>query len=96
MYARVNAYTCRPGALDEVLRRVEAEQVPILRAQPGFLSYEFVRTGPDTGLSISRWASTADAERSGGPSGAWVRETVADTIVDSHTHSGEVVITTAG
>ena len=92
MYARVGVYTIKPGQLEEVVRKVEAEQVPIIRQQPGFVAYELIRTGADRCVTISRWGSEAEAEASRAVAGAWVREHLAELIADSQTHSGEIAI----
>ena len=92
MYARVGVYAIKPGRLEEVVQKVEAGQVPIIRQQPGFVSYELIRTGADSCVTISRWGSEAEAEASRAVAAVWVREHLAELIADSQTHTGEIAI----
>ena len=64
MYASVRNYKVDPAALDEVLRRVDAEFVPKIRREPGFVAYQCVDSGEDELATVSVFHDFEGAERS--------------------------------
>ncbi len=75
-YARAGFYTAKPGALDDLLVKAEAELVPQTRQQPGFLRYFTVRTGDDALASVTVWQSKEQAEQAVERLSGWVRTTL--------------------
>ena len=61
MHARVVMYTFKPGTIDDVTKKAEAGMLPMFRKHAGFRSYQVIKTGRDTGISLSLWTSEADA-----------------------------------
>ncbi len=93
MYVRVGVFKLKAGVdVDELARLVEAEQVPIMQQHPGFVSYELIRTGADSCVSISRWESEALGVEAGKATGAWVQERIADRIESSEMHRGTAAV----
>jgi heme-degrading monooxygenase HmoA len=89
-HVRIAVYTCNPGTLDEVVRRAEADVLPLFRSQPGFIAYEVVKTGDDRGVSISTWKSAEQAQAAVATAAGWVKENLADALVSVENHVGEL------
>ena len=64
MYMAIRRLKIRPGLLDETVRLVENELLPILSSMPGFVEYEVVQIGEDEGLTISIFETQEQAETS--------------------------------
>lgn len=65
MFASIRRYRMHKGSMDELARRVDEGFAEEIRAQPGFVSYEFVDCGDDevTTISIFREADGAAGSR---------------------------------
>lgn len=87
-HCRVAVYRFRAGGADEVIRRAEAGMLPLYRSRPGFISYEVVKTGEDSAVSISTWETERQAEESVRAAAAWVQENVADLVAAVQNHVG--------
>ncbi|HMA35914.1 MAG TPA: antibiotic biosynthesis monooxygenase [Chloroflexia bacterium] len=62
MYAAIRQSNAKPGALDEVVRRVDDDLMPALTGMPGFLSYYLI-TGADAAVTtVSVFETEAEAE----------------------------------
>lgn len=90
MHARVVVYQFKPGTTTSVIQRAEAGFGPLLRGMAGFDSYELVRTGPDSAISISRWQTQAQAGDAVKAGTTWVAENLGADVVSAQTHVGEV------
>jgi hypothetical protein len=93
-HVRIAIDMFRAGAADEALRRIQAEFIPLLREQPGFIAYEVVRTGADEALFIHTCATAAQAEAALEQVVAWASANIADMIVSVERHVGEMVYST--
>lgn len=91
-YARIGLYTVKPGTLDAILTKAEAELVPQTRRQPGFRRYFTVRTGEDSLVSVSVWMDKEQAEQAAERLSAWVRDAMGASLVKADNHVGEMVI----
>lgn len=60
MYATIRSYTAT-GSVEEIVRRVEATVLPMLKAHPGFRHYWAGRS-TDGVFSVSLFDSQAEAE----------------------------------
>lgn len=89
-YIRLALYRFQPGTVDEVIRRGEKELLPMFREQDGFVAYEVVRTGQDTGFAINTWSAREQAEAASARAQGWMREHFAPVLVSAETHVGEV------
>ena len=89
-HVRIAVYTFKPGTIDEVIRRAEADVLPLFRRQPGFVAYEVVKTGDDRGVSISTWESAGQAQAAVEMAAGWVKENLADSVVSVENHVGEL------
>ncbi len=91
-YARIGMYTVKPGTLDAILKKAEAELVPMKRQQPGFRRYFAIRTGDDSLVSVSVWEDKAQAEQAAERLSGWVRAEMGSSLVKAENHVGEITI----
>ena len=92
MHARVVLYTFKPGMIDSAAKKADAGLAPIYRKHAGFKSYEVVKTGTDTAISVSTWDSEAHAVEAVKLGAEWVAANIANDVVSAETHVGTVVI----
>ncbi len=91
-YMRIGVYQFQPDALDEVIKRAAEGMLPVLRQQPGFISYAIVKTGEGTGISLSTWATEEQANAAVGTIASWVQGNIAPMVASLQNHVGEVVL----
>jgi quinol monooxygenase YgiN len=91
-YARIGMYTTKPGTLDDILKKAEAELVPMTRQQPGFRRYFTVRTGEDTLVSATGWETKEQAERAAEQLSTWVRTEMGPAALKVENQVGEILI----
>ncbi len=89
-YARIGMYTVKPGTLDAILKKAEAELVPQTRQQPGFRRYLAVRTGEDTLVSLTVWEDKEQAEQAAERLSGWVRAEMGSAALTVENHVGEI------
>jgi len=90
-YASINVFSVRAGDMGAVVALQRDEFVPLLRQQPGFLAFELVRSGDDTGVATLWWASE-EARRAATPRlTAWVEQHLAPFFVALDNPAGPVV-----
>lgn len=91
-FARIANYTFKPGTLDDLLRKAEAELLPMTRQQPGFGAYTVYRTGADSGISVTAWETEEQANQANDRLAGWVRDAFRPSIVSVESHVGEVTL----
>jgi hypothetical protein len=91
VYVRLGVYRFQPGSIETVINRGEAELLPLFREQPGFVAYEVVRTGVDTGVSINHWLTRADAEQAHATAQTWLRDNFVPLVISADGHIDEAV-----
>ena len=89
-YARIGMYTVKPGTLDAILNKAEAEIVPMTRQQPGFRRYFTIRTGEDSLFSLTVWEDKEQAEQAAERLSSWVRAEMGPSLVKVENHVGEI------
>lgn len=77
MYAAIRKYTIKPGFMEEVMQRIQAEFVFIIRQEEGFLDYYAARIGSNEVVTISVFDTQAGAEGSTPMAFKWVQENLA-------------------
>lgn len=77
MYVSVRRYETNPGAVAEIMQRVQEGFVPIISQGPGFIAYYAVDAGQGVVASVSIFADKAGAEESNRMAAAWVKENLA-------------------
>jgi quinol monooxygenase YgiN len=73
MYVSVRRYVTDPKSVNEVIRRISEEFVPIISKVPGFLDYHVLDAGNGVLTSISRFGDKAGAEESNRLAANWVK-----------------------
>ncbi|MDQ2786541.1 MAG: antibiotic biosynthesis monooxygenase [Chloroflexota bacterium] len=91
-YARIGMYTVKPGTLDAILTKAEAELVPQTRQQPGFRRYFSVRTGEDSLVSVTIWEDKEQAEQAAERLSGWVRAEMGPSLVKVENQVGELTV----
>jgi hypothetical protein len=92
-YARIGVYKVKPDStitIDEVIHTSQSGLLPILRNQPGFVSYGQIKTGKDSVISISFWQSHQQAEAAVRLIASWVKDNLADVFESVQNYVGEV------
>src|SRR6266571_7508522 len=72
MFASIRTYRVGTGSVDDVLHRVDRELADAFAREPGFISYEVVRTGERTLASITTFHEREQAEASNELAADWV------------------------
>ena len=93
MIATIRRYKAQKGTLEEVGQRVQAEFVPLLARQPGFVSYTAVNMGDDNVMSVSVFLDRAAAEAANRAAAEWVKENIGDRVGQPEVTSAEVLAT---
>lgn len=89
-HVRAALYQFKPGTIDEVIQRAEAGMLPTFRQQPGFVAYGLIKTGENTGISLSFWQSQEQAEAAVKVAASWVRENLAEMVEAVQNHVGDL------
>jgi heme-degrading monooxygenase HmoA len=87
-HARIALYDLTSGSFDEVANRAERGLLKVFEAQPGFRAYGLTRVDHTLLISISLWATEAQAYAATETAAAWVEENVADHVRLRATHVG--------
>jgi heme-degrading monooxygenase HmoA len=96
MFASIRTYRIKTGSADEVLHRVDRDLADAFAREPGFISYEVVRTGEHTLASITTFHEREQAEASNELAAEWVADELADFDVERMgAVSGAVVVSRA-
>lgn len=90
MFARVVIYKVSPTTGEEIARKAEQTLLPAFRQLSGFISYEVIRTGDDTAISVSHWETEPDAHAAMDVGAAWVRDNIAENVLQSASYVGPV------
>jgi len=91
-HASINVFTVRAGAMDAFIALQRDVFLPLLRQQPGFVAFEIVRTGDDTGVTTLWWASEEARRAASPPLTAWVEQHLTPYVVALDNPSGPVVL----
>jgi heme-degrading monooxygenase HmoA len=90
-HVRIGYYKFKPGTVDGVARRLQAEAAMLYSGEPGFIGHRLIRSGADELFSISQWATHAQAEAAVDRELRWFKSTVASTVVSTESHVGAIV-----
>jgi hypothetical protein len=73
MYVSIRMYEVAPGAsMDEIVRRVNEDFIPIISDTPGFIAYYAIKGGCSEVTSVSVFHDQAGAEESNRRAADWV------------------------
>jgi len=93
MFATIRKYQGKPGTINDVAQQVQHEFVPLLTAQPGFVSYTAIHTGNDAVMSVSVFQDKAAAEAANKVAADWVKQHIGANVGSPDVSYGEVVAT---
>jgi hypothetical protein len=75
MFISIRRYSgVKPDAIEEVVRRVEAELVPQLSALPGFVAYYVLDESDGVLAAVSFFSNQSAAENANRLTASWVQE----------------------
>ncbi len=92
MFAAIRHYQTNPDSVDEVVRRVREDFVPIIRETPGFVSYFVLDSGQGEIGSVSVFEDRRSAEESNRKAEEWVRQNLSELLPSPQFAAGEVVV----
>jgi len=84
MYVAIRRQKIQPGLIDEAVRRVEDELVPIISSVPGFVEYDVVQVGEDVGITISVFETQEQTEESNRRAAEWVKQNLVPLAAGPH------------
>lgn len=84
MHVAIRRLQVQAGLMDEAVRLVENELVPIISNAPGFVEYQVVQVGEDVGLTISVFETQEQAEESNRTAAEWVKPRLAPIAAGPH------------
>ena len=90
MHARVTVYRFKPGTVDGAIRKAETGMLPVFRKHAGYRSYQVVKTGPDSAVSITMWETEAEAKAAVKVAADWVKANIGSEVVSADNHVGTV------
>jgi hypothetical protein len=91
VYAAIRRYHTDPASLDEVVRRVNEEFVPMISDMPGFVAYVALNAGQGEYGTVSVFEDQASAEESNRAAEEWVSENLSELLPSPDYAAGEVV-----
>ena len=84
MYVAIRRQKIQPDLIDEAVRRVEDELVPIISSVPGFVEYVGVQVGEDVALTISLFETQEQVEESTRRAAEWIKQNMAPFAAGPH------------
>lgn len=93
MHTSIRRYKINPGAIPELVQRVNQGFLPIIAQAPGFVAYYAVDGGNDVVASISIFQDQAGAEESNRLAADWVKANIASLLAGPpEITAGEVIV----
>jgi heme-degrading monooxygenase HmoA len=89
-HARIALYGLTSGSFEDVAQKAEHDLLEVFRARPGFRSYGLVRVDHTRLVSVSLWATEAQAHEAAETAAAWVGENLADQVKLEGSYIGDV------
>ena len=79
-HARIATYRLTAGSFEEIAARAEHDLLEVFRAESGFRGYGLVRVDHAQLVSISLWATEAQAHAAADVAAAWVAQHLSDQV----------------
>ena len=96
MYASVRRYRVAPGAMDELMHRVDTGFAEKISQQPGFCSYQAIAAGDNECVTVTCFREEADAHASADTAAEWIKEALDDIEIERvDAASGEIMVSRA-
>lgn len=89
-YGRIAAFQFTPGMGEGLQEKAMAEFVPLLRQQPGFVRYVVFRTGAESAITFTAFASQKEGEAAAEAIRGWTERNTAGAIASAERHTGEI------
>ena len=84
MFISIRRYSgVKPDALDEIVRRIEAELLPQIRAMPGFVAYYVLDECDGVLAAVGFFVHQSAAENANRLTAGWVQERLAASLAMS-------------
>jgi quinol monooxygenase YgiN len=94
LHVTVRRYITDPNSVNDLLKRIKVEFVPIISKAPGFISYAVIDSGDGTIASISTFESKAGADESTRRAADWVKTVNSLLPNPPQVTAGDIVIST--
>lgn len=94
LYVTVRRYQTDPKSMNELIRRIKEEFVPIISKVPGFMSYSVIDAGRGTLASISSFENKSGADESTRRAAEWVKSVKSLLPNPPQITAGDIVIST--
>jgi hypothetical protein len=94
MFAAIRYYRAEPPSIDEVVRRVQEDFVPLIRDMQGFVSY-FILVPSERGdeiVSVSLFEDQQSAEESNQKAAEWVAQNLSELLRPTPEFAGGQVV----
>jgi hypothetical protein len=91
MYAAIRQYHTDPGSIDEVVRRVNEDFVPLISDMQGFVAYFALNAGQGEFGTVSVFEDQDSAEESNRVAEEWVQQNLSSLLPRPRFAAGEVV-----
>ena len=91
MYAAIRQYHTDPGSIDEVVRRVNEDFVPLISDMQGFVAYFALNAGQGEFGTVSVFEDQDSAEESNRVAEEWVQQNLSSLLPRPQFAAGEVV-----
>jgi len=96
MFVSIRTYRIGKGSIDDVMHRVDRDLADAFAREPGFISYEAVKTGERTVAAITTFHERGQAEASNQLAAEWVADELTDFDVERMgVMNGEVMVSRA-
>ena len=92
MFAAIRYYRTTADSVDEVVRRVREEFVPVIRDTPGFVAYLVLAPRQNEVVSVSVFEDRSSAEESNKKAEEWVSQNLSELLPDPEFAEGDVVV----
>jgi hypothetical protein len=92
LYAAIRQYHTDPNSIDEVVRRVNEDFVPIISNMPGFVAYIALNAGQGEYGTVSVFEDQDSAEESNRRAEEWVQQNLSSLLPRPRFAAGEVVV----
>jgi antibiotic biosynthesis monooxygenase len=91
MFAAIRRYHTDPESIEEVVRKVNEDFVPLISDMPGFVVYIALNAGQGEYGTVSVFEDQASAEESNRVAERWVEENLGGLLPAPEFAAGEVV-----
>ena len=96
MFVSIRTYRVGAGSIDDLMHLVDRDLAEAFAQEPGFISYQAVKTGDHTVATITCFREAAQAEASNELAAQWVAEELGDFRVERMgVVGGEVMVSRA-